>query len=189
MRKHWDNSAFLLFCTIHMICYLTIKLTKFVYNIWLSQKDVTLLYTTGEHTVRHDFVAVETFISLRQKVLRYSSKWQELSGQSCCRSIHNSVIMHAQRKNIVERLVYIQVCCLKHMDRYLLGFEVLTAVSTKMAVFCIVAPCSLVVYQRLMEAARTSQMLVNFYQTTRCYNPEDSHLDTFYFIQFELVLL
>jgi hypothetical protein len=27
-----------------------------------------------------------------------------------------------------------------------------------------------------MEAARTSEMLVNFYQTTRHYNPEDSHL-------------
>jgi hypothetical protein len=34
----------------------------------------------------------------------------------------------------------------------LVGFEVLTAVSTKMAVF----------------------WYVNFYQTTRCYNPEDS---------------
>jgi hypothetical protein len=34
------------------------------------------------------------------------------------------------------------------------GFEVLTAVSMKMAVFWV----------------------VNFYQTTRCYNPEDSHL-------------
>jgi hypothetical protein len=32
---------------------------------------------------------------------------------------------------------------------YLVGFEVLTAVSTKMAVFSVVAPCSLVeVYQR-----------------------------------------
>jgi hypothetical protein len=41
------------------------------------------------------------------------------------------------------------------------GFEVLTAVSIKMAVFWVVAPCSLV-----------------FYQTTRCYNPEDSHLHT-----------
>jgi hypothetical protein len=30
----------------------------------------------------------------------------------------------------------------------------------------------------MMEAARTYEMLVNFYQTTRCYNPEDSHLCT-----------
>jgi hypothetical protein len=30
----------------------------------------------------------------------------------------------------------------------------------------------------MMEAARTSEMLVNCYQTTRRYNPEDSHLHT-----------
>jgi hypothetical protein len=30
----------------------------------------------------------------------------------------------------------------------------------------------------LMEAARTSEALVNFYQTTRRNNPEDSHLRT-----------
>jgi hypothetical protein len=54
-----------------------------------------------------------------------------------------------------------------------------------MAVFWVVTPCSLVeVYQlfrgiiRMMEAARTSETLVNFYQTTRRYNPEDSHLRT-----------
>jgi hypothetical protein len=29
-----------------------------------------------------------------------------------------------------------------------------------------------------MEAARTPETLVNFYQTTRRYNPEDSHLRT-----------
>jgi hypothetical protein len=61
-----------------------------------------------------------------------------------------------------------------------------------MAVFWVVAPCSLVeVYQRfrgpyclhnqgddelLMEAEMTSETLVNFNQTTRRYNPEDSHL-------------
>jgi hypothetical protein len=30
----------------------------------------------------------------------------------------------------------------------------------------------------MMEAAGTSETLVNFYQTTRRYNPEDSHLRT-----------
>jgi hypothetical protein len=30
----------------------------------------------------------------------------------------------------------------------------------------------------MMEAARTSETLVNFHQTTRRYNPEDSHLRT-----------
>jgi hypothetical protein len=61
-----------------------------------------------------------------------------------------------------------------------------------MAVFWVVAPCSLVeVYQRFRgpyclhyqgdhrkEAARTSETLVNFYQTTRHCNPEDSHIRT-----------
>jgi hypothetical protein len=58
-----------------------------------------------------------------------------------------------------------------------------------MAFFWVVASCSLVdVYQRFRgpcclyhqgdEAARTSETLVNFYQTTRRYNPEDSHLRT-----------
>jgi hypothetical protein len=60
------------------------------------------------------------------------------------------------------------------------GFEVITAVSMKMAVFCVVAPCSLSpsswqMIALMMEAARTSETLVNFYQTTRRYNPEDSH--------------
>jgi hypothetical protein len=30
----------------------------------------------------------------------------------------------------------------------------------------------------MMDAAWTSETLVNFYQTTRCYKPEDSHLHT-----------
>jgi hypothetical protein len=30
----------------------------------------------------------------------------------------------------------------------------------------------------MMEAAMSSETLVNFYQTTRRYNPEDSHLRT-----------
>jgi hypothetical protein len=51
-----------------------------------------------------------------------------------------------------------------------------------MAVFWVVAPCSLVeVYQLIalmMEAARFSETLVNFYQIARRYNPEDSHFRT-----------
>jgi hypothetical protein len=31
----------------------------------------------------------------------------------------------------------------------------------------------------MMEAARTSETLVNFYQTTQYYNPDDSHLREF----------
>jgi hypothetical protein len=54
------------------------------------------------------------------------------------------------------------------------GFEVLTEVSMKIAVFWVVAPCRAMAL--MMEAARISETLVNFYQTTRCYNPEDSNL-------------
>jgi hypothetical protein len=41
----------------------------------------------------------------------------------------------------------------------------------------------------MMEAARTSETLVNFYQTTQCYNPEDSHLHGGrYFFQLAYIL-
>jgi hypothetical protein len=79
------------------------------------------------------------------------------------------------------------------------GFEVLTAASMKMAVFWAVAPCSLVevtivseilatciiraingrgrsLIALMMEAGSTCETLVNFYHTTRRYNPEDSYL-------------
>jgi hypothetical protein len=56
----------------------------------------------------------------------------------------------------------------------------------KMAVIWAIAPCSLLeVYRRfrghllialMMEAASTSETSVNFYQTIRRNNPEDSHL-------------
>jgi hypothetical protein len=47
------------------------------------------------------------------------------------------------------------------------------AVGTKVAVFWVVARFAL-----MMEAARSSETVVNFYQTTRRYSPEDSHLRT-----------
>jgi hypothetical protein len=66
-------------------------------------------------------------------------------------------------------------------------FQVLSAVSIKMTVFWDIAPYSLVETDRRlsayclaalkMEAVSTSEMSVNFYQTTR-HNPEDSHLHT-----------
>jgi hypothetical protein len=42
----------------------------------------------------------------------------------------------------------------------------------------VVAPRSLLLIVLMMEAARSSETLVNFYQTTRRYNPKDSHLRT-----------
>jgi hypothetical protein len=53
-----------------------------------------------------------------------------------------------------------------------------------MAVFWVVTSCSLVeAYQRFRgpcclhrQGGESSETLVNFYQTTRCYNPEDSNL-------------
>jgi hypothetical protein len=50
------------------------------------------------------------------------------------------------------------------------GFQVLTAMRTKMAVFWVVGPCSLIAL--MMEAARISKTLVNFYQTTKHYSPK-----------------
>jgi hypothetical protein len=49
------------------------------------------------------------------------------------------------------------------LNIYTVGFEFLTAVS---------------IIAVMMEAARTYVTLVIFYQTTRRYNPEDSHLRT-----------
>jgi hypothetical protein len=67
-----------------------------------------------------------------------------------------------------------------------------TLLTLKMAVFCAAAPCSLlevndvsevlaasIIIALMTEAANTSQMSVNFYQTTRRNNPEDSHLQLY----------
>jgi hypothetical protein len=49
------------------------------------------------------------------------------------------------------------------------GFEILTTAIVKMAVFWVVMPCSLSIVL-MMEAASTSETLLNLYQTTRHYN-------------------
>jgi hypothetical protein len=89
--------------------------------------------------------------------------------------------------------VCVCVCPRIHLIPFV-GFEVLTAVSTKMAV----AECSLVKFTNVSEdlvatiiranstpccwrQKRSSERLVNFYQTTRRCNSEDSHLHPFWF--------
>jgi hypothetical protein len=57
-------------------------------------------------------------------------------------------------------------------------FQVLTAVSMKMTVFWDIQPSSLAFIDLLMKAASISETSVNFYQTTRRNNPEDSHLQS-----------
>jgi hypothetical protein len=50
--------------------------------------------------------------------------------------------------------------------------------NTKDSEDCCLLGCSTVAIALMLEAARTSETLLNFYQTTRCYNPEDSNLHT-----------
>jgi L-ascorbate metabolism protein UlaG (beta-lactamase superfamily) len=61
--------------------------------------------------------------------------------------------------------------------------EILTKASVKMAVFWVIASCSLIevsarclVIDLMMEAGNTPETPVNFGQTTKRNNPEDSHL-------------
>jgi hypothetical protein len=56
------------------------------------------------------------------------------------------------------------------VKKYEAGFFLQILNIQKMAAFWAIA--------LMMEAARTSETSVNFYQTSRRYNPEDSHLRT-----------
>jgi hypothetical protein len=53
-----------------------------------------------------------------------------------------------------------------------------TNVSAVLAASIIRATIAASIIALIMEAARTPETLVNFYQATRRYNPEDSHLRT-----------
>jgi hypothetical protein len=53
-----------------------------------------------------------------------------------------------------------------------------------MAVFWDVAACSRVDIAVMMEAVSTSETSVNIYQTSRCYNPEDSNLHKMLLVSF-----
>jgi hypothetical protein len=54
-------------------------------------------------------------------------------------------------------------------------FILLTAAGINITVFWVVAPCSKLM-TLMMESASTSETSVNFYQTTRRNNPEDSYI-------------
>jgi hypothetical protein len=89
--------------------------------------------------------------------------------------------------HIVSKCV---LCCTSVDLTFIVRFEVLTAVSMKMlpsgmlrlVVQEILTGDSEVltasIIRAMMEAASTSETCANFYQTTRRYNPEDSHLNT-----------
>jgi hypothetical protein len=77
----------------------------------------------------------------------------------------------------------------QHSTRLTLESRSCKITNKKMAVFWVVAPCSLVeVYhvseviavsiRAMMEATSTSETSVNFYKTVPRNNPEDSHLHT-----------
>jgi hypothetical protein len=98
-------------------------------------------------------------------------------------------IMNTCRGHVTV-LCFTMLLTIKDSTFYASWLEVSMAVIIKMAVFWVVAPCSLVwVYQHfrslycfhhqgalMMEAVQTSEMLVNPYQSTWCYNPKDSNL-------------
>jgi hypothetical protein len=81
-----------------------------------------------------------------------------------CRNNSNKV-----KKNI-KKLEYSKMTKIEGKKVNTVGFEVLTEVTTKKAVFCAIA--------LMMVAARTSKPFVNSYHATRRYNPENSHLST-----------
>jgi hypothetical protein len=55
-------------------------------------------------------------------------------------------------------------------------FQFLTAASMMMAIFWVVAASIIKAITMMTEAASTSETSVNFYQSTRRNNSEDSHL-------------
>jgi hypothetical protein len=156
---------------------------------WLRFKLSTFWYEAGELTTTSQHSAVNNMIAVQSLICHFNSTHEvgytkdlvvsdHITGWEICEA---TCIIYTQVKNIN--------CHLCSYYYFLVGFEVLTAVSMKIAVFWVVAPCSLVeFYQRFRgpccvhhqgdEAARTSETLVNFYQTTRCYNLEDSNLHT-----------
>jgi hypothetical protein len=57
------------------------------------------------------------------------------------------------------------------------------AASMKTALFWVVAPCILVMFTNVSEVLAASIIKAMSTQTTRCYNPEDSHLRPLHFSQ------
>jgi hypothetical protein len=59
-------------------------------------------------------------------------------------------------------------------------FQVLTVTSMKVAVFWVVAPCSLAeINCHPDDEGNTSETLASFYQTTQCNIPKDNYLQKY----------
>jgi hypothetical protein len=97
--------------------------------------------------------------------------------QSIINSLHGRLTLyHINYKTLKYSVFSSQFTCSrsyasKHRNSFV-GFEVLTAA----------------IIALMMEAARTSETLVNFYQTTRRYNPEDIHLRNIFVFNSEFIL-
>jgi hypothetical protein len=111
---------------------------------------------TSQFSFLRDFPGdcVLTCFDLRQYCIRPVSWGEFLSSQDNVgirAALHMSELSYSLRLNTFLFSLYLlhSLRVLFLHSYFLVGFEVLTAVSTKMAVFWVVAPCSLVeVYQR-----------------------------------------
>jgi ribosomal protein L35AE/L33A len=124
--------------------------------------DSIILTNESPGTKRQLFVNRSTFREVAQHTTALNSSGNNPS--RCC-SLVSSLDKRWQNKTEIVRI------------------QVLTAASTKMPVFWVVAPFSLVKFTDVSEVLAasiirtiTSETSVNFYQTTRRNNPEDSHL-------------
>jgi hypothetical protein len=78
--------------------------------------------------------------------------------------------------NFLDRTIHNNFC----LARFILAYKLKPEIYNKYLTITNMAEnaSEYLLITLMMEAARTSETLVNFYQITQRYNPEDSHLRT-----------